>query len=352
MTDPHPGHPRVVKCLVWDLDHTLWDGSLLEDGVVDLRPGVRAVLEALDERGVLQSIASRTDHTAARRRLAELGVDHYFLHPQISSGAKAAGVAAIAAALDVALDAIAFIDDQPFERDEVRFSHPEVLCLDAADVHDLLERPELKPPFVTDEARQRRRLYQSEIDRRAAEVSFDGSGDEFLATLGIVLRIGPARQDDLLRAEELTRRTHQLNATGRAYSHEELQALRCSPGHRLLVAELEDRYGTYGKIGLGLIELAEDRWTISLFLLSCRTASRGVGSVFLGLVAAQAQSAGVRLLAELVENERNRAMYVTYRFNGFREIARQGSHVLLENDLRHVAPPPPHMKIEWLTEGE
>ncbi|HYW08705.1 MAG TPA: HAD-IIIC family phosphatase, partial [Longimicrobium sp.] len=92
-----PAEPaKKVKCVVWDLDHTVWNGILLEDEAVELRPGVEEILRTLDERGILQSIASRNDHERAMERLRALGVAEYFLHPHINWNAKGENVAGIA----------------------------------------------------------------------------------------------------------------------------------------------------------------------------------------------------------------------------------------------------------------
>jgi FkbH-like protein len=97
----------------------------------------------------------------------------------------------------------------------------------------------------------------------------------------MVMTISPARGDDLERAEELTVRTSQLNSTGRTYSREQLAELGQSDDHRLLIARLEDRYGSYGRIGPALVETGDTHWTVKLLLTSCRVMSRGVGTVLL-----------------------------------------------------------------------
>ena len=117
--------PRAVKVLVWDLDETLWSGTLIEGDDVRPRPGVPETLEALDSRGILHSIASKNDPDMALARLRELGLHDYFLYPQIGWSTKSSGIRKIAESINVGLDAIAFIDDQPFERDEVAHALPE-----------------------------------------------------------------------------------------------------------------------------------------------------------------------------------------------------------------------------------
>lgn len=335
-----------IKCIVWDLDNTLWDGVLLEDGEVTVRPHVVARIHELDRKGILHSIASKNDRDAALEKLRALGLEEMFLHPQINWNAKSDSIRNIAKALNLGLDAFAFVDDQAFERAEVAHGLPEVTCVDILDLDEALARPEFQPRFVTDESAQRRQMYRSQIARDELESEFVGTNEEFLAGLEMSFTIAPARREDLQRAEELTVRTNQLNSTGRTYSYEELDELRESPDHLLLVASLTDRFGSYGKIGLALVEKGEDAWWLRMLLMSCRVMSRGVGMVLLNHVLRLAVEAGVKVRADFVETGRNRMMQVTYAFAGFTEVARDGAHVVLEADLSAVQPPPSYVRLE------
>jgi FkbH-like protein len=339
---------QSIKCVVWDLDDTVWDGILLEDREVKLRPHVVEILKTLDERGILHSIASRNDRDFALAKLRELGIDEYFLYPQINWSSKAASVAQIAQDINIGLDAVAFIDDQPFEREEVAFSHGQVLCLDSACIEDLLDRPEFNPRFITEDSRLRRRMYMADIARNQVEAEYVGPKEEFLATLGMVFTIAPCREEDLKRAEELTVRTNQLNATGYTYSYEELDELRRSTRHELLIASLEDRHGAYGKIGLALVEKDEGVWMLKLLLMSCRVMSKGVGTILLHHILRRAKDAGVRFRAEFVSNDRNRQMLITYKFAGFKEVERMGEVILFENDYSVLQDPPVYVDVRIL----
>jgi FkbH-like protein len=335
----------VIKCVVWDLDNTLWDGILLEDDEVRLRPGVPELLEALDGRGILHSIASRNHHDTAMAKLSQLGLDQFFLYPQINWNAKSASVLAIAGALNIGLDALAFIDDQPFEREEVAGALPQVLCLDAAEAAAILDSPRFMAPFVTEDARHRRAMMRASMARDAAESEFAGPATAFLASLGMRLEIGPARPEELRRAEELTLRTNQLNTTGYTYGYDELAELVRSPDHLVLMAGLEDRYGSYGRIGLAVLTRSPELWSIRLLLMSCRVMSRGVGGVLLGHIMRAARDAGARLQAEFIGNDRNRMMLITYRLAGFRTVAEDGDHLLLEHDLEQIPEAPDYMTV-------
>ncbi|MGB8943535.1 MAG: HAD-IIIC family phosphatase [Streptomyces sp.] len=335
----------TVKCVVWDLDNTVWDGVLLEDGDVTLRPGVVDVIRTLDERGILHSIASRNDHDAAMAKLEELGIAEYFLYPQINWGNKSDSLRTVAETINIGIDTLAFVDDQPFERDEVRFAHEQVLTIDALDVAGIPALARMQPRFVTADSRERRHLYRADARRKQAEDTHHGTDEEFLASLGMRFTIEPAQERDLQRAEELTVRTNQLNATGYTYAYEELDAFRRSPDHDLLVAGLEDRYGTYGKIGLALVERGDGVRTVKLLLMSCRVMSRGVGSVLLRHLIAEAHGAGEKLRAEFVPTSRNRTMFVTYKFAGFREVEKRGEVSVLEHDGTQLQGFPPYMDV-------
>jgi FkbH-like protein len=336
---------QSIKCVVWDLDNTVWDGILLEDETVTLRPHVVEILKTLDERGILHSIASRNDHDTAMAKLREFGIDEYFLYPQINWSSKASSVGQIAKDINIGIDTIAFIDDQPFEREEVAFTHDKVLCIDSAQLDDLLDRPEFNPRFLTDDSKIRRKMYMADIRRNREEAEWVGPTEEFLATLNMIFTIAPAKEEDLKRAEELTVRTHQLNTTGYTYSYEELDAFRTSPRHKLLVSSLEDRHGTYGKIGLTLIECDPDVWTVKLLLMSCRVMSKGVGMIMIHHILREAKEAGVKLRAEFLSTDRNRQMLITYRFAGFKEVDKVGEVAIMENNFSAIQPPPPYVDL-------
>ncbi len=324
------GTNKKVKCLVWDLDETLWEGTLLESPEVKLKEGVSEVIRELDRRGILLSIASKNDYGDAMKKLEEFGLDQYFIYPQIGWSDKTQSVEAIAKAINIGIDTFAFIDDQPFEREAVGFAHPEVLLIDAADYGKLTEMDELTPRFVTEDSKLRRQMYLSDLRRKHVEAEFQGSSEEFLKTLGMELTLAPVKEGDLERVEELTVRTNQLNSTGTTYDYEELRALAQSDHHIFLVASLTDKYGTYGKIGLMLLEETEETLEIRLLLMSCRVMTRGIGSALLVHAVKLAEARGKKLRAEFIETGRNRVMYITYKMMGFEEIEEKGDWSLLE----------------------
>lgn len=312
-----PDAVPTVKCLVWDLDNTLWKGILLEDGQVEVADGVREVIEELDARGVLQSVASKNDWEPAWQRLEELGLAEYFVLPQIGWWPKSESIRRIADRLRFATATVAFVDDQPAERAEVNHHLADVRCYGAEQISSFLDLPDFTPATVTEDARRRREMYQSSFRREAAREDFSGPDEDFLRSLELVMHIRRASGDDLVRVEELTLRTSQMNATGVHYSHDTLDALRSDPRHEVLVVSMADRFGSHGSVGIVLLELGARSWHLKLLATSCRVVSFGAGTVLLNWLVGQAAQRGVHLVADFRRTERNRMMEVTYRFAGF-----------------------------------
>lgn len=309
----------LVKCLVWDLDNTLWRGTLLEDSQVQVDPVIRKVVAALDARGILQSVASKNDHDLAWAQLEECGLSDYFLLPHIGWGRKSDSIRRIAERLNFAPTAMAFMDDQPAERAEVSFHLPDVRCYSADLASALPDLPEFTPRVVTIDARRRRQMYRSGFERDAARESCIGPDAEFLRSLDLELRIGRANETELLRVEELTQRTSQMNATGVHYSARTLLTMCADATHEVLVAALTDRFGPHGRVAVSLLNKRDGCWHLKLLAASCRVVSFGIGAAVLNWLVDQAARAGVHLVADFRATARNRMMEIAYRFAGFTE---------------------------------
>lgn len=310
--------PTLVKCLIWDLDNTLWQGTLAEQDKVALSDAIREVIVGLDERGILQSVSSRNDFDSTWSQLEELGVAEYFVVPRIGWMPKSVMVKEIADELSFALGTIAFIDDMPVERADVSYHHPEVRCYEAERAAELLELPEFTPTVITVDGRRRRQMYKAAARRATARSEFAGPDEDFLRTLGIVLRIVRATDEEVARVEELTLRTSQMNATGVHYSDEALRSLLADETHEVLVVTLDDKFGGYGAVGVLLIEKFEYAWNVKLLATSCRVVFSGAGTILLRWLADAAANAGVHLVADFRRTDRNRMAEVAYRFAGFR----------------------------------
>lgn len=340
---------KQIKCVVWDLDNTIWNGILSEDANVTLNSTAKKMIELFDARGILQSISSKNNYQDAMDKLVEFGLDQYFLYPQISWDAKSKSIQNIQKSLNIGMDTFAFIDDQDFEREEVSYHLPDVSCFSEKQIPELADMDMFHPIHLTSDSKNRRQLYMNDIKRNEFKEQFSGTEEDFLNTLQLKFEISHVREGDLARAEELTVRTHQLNATGYTYSYEELERFSNDPNYSVLIASLKDKFGDYGKIGLVLLEKKPKVWRLKLLLMSCRVMSRGVGSVFLRYIAQKAKEANVDLLADFVPTNRNRIMYITYKFSGFEKDHEEDSVEVLKMDKSFEHKIPDYVE---LIEGE
>ncbi|MGH7023392.1 MAG: HAD-IIIC family phosphatase [Caulobacteraceae bacterium] len=277
-TEDGAARPKV-KCVVWDLDNTLWRGTLIEDGAEGVRFDERVpeLISELDRRGILNSIASKNAPEDAEALLRRAGLWEFFLHPQIHWNPKSGSVAAIAAALNIGMDSLALIDDQAFERGEVAAAHPAVEVFDVDFMGRMLSHPRFDV-IVTDESRNRRAMYLTEEVRREALEDATGDYDAYLRSCAIGLTIETLEARHLNRAFELTERTNQLNYSGRRLSRGDLESLMVSPDHQVLVLSASDRFGDYGLIGVALLNV--ETWTVESFFMSCRVQRKKVEHAF------------------------------------------------------------------------
>jgi FkbH-like protein len=333
----------MVKCVIWDLDNTLLSGVYLESAARPPAPdpAMLAVLEQLRARGIIHAIATRNPPEAAQYAAAVTGQD--FAAAESGWGRKSDAVRRIIADLGLGPDAVAFVDDDLYERAEVSLAVPEALVLSPEDMADAVGWPEFSPATVTAEARRRGELYAQRRRRQEEARAFAGSRDEFLRYCGARVAIAPAAADDAPRLHELSVRTHQFNTTGEAVAEAELRALIASPAHQVTTVRLSDRFGDDGMVGGCIIDFGggvwTDRppeantveregpgsrrsgrvWTVTLLMMSCRAMGRGAIEALLAWLARSAARDGARDLAvPCLITPRNVPLRLALAASGFR----------------------------------
>jgi FkbH-like protein len=318
------------KCIVWDLDNTLWDGICLE-GEVTVRPVIRSVISRLDQKGILHSIASRNEKQIAQKVLQDQKLFHFFVAPRINWLPKTTNILDIAKQLRITLDSVAFVDDDPFERDQVRFMLPDVMTIDAKDAAQLPDLREFSPGFLTQESKSRREYYHAEEKRQIDEQKF-ATREDFLMSCNMRLSIRPMQQKDIPRVLELMTRTHQLNTTGQIF--EENQLVQIVSLHDLrysvFIAEFEDKFGWNGIVGTAVVEKTTNRFRIILFAMSCRILGRGIERAFLASLVKAADKTGHSGIEALYkETGRNSMMRILYQMSGFRQASSLSDQTLI-----------------------
>jgi FkbH-like protein len=272
-----------IKCVVWDLDNTLWDGILVEDGAakLQLKARIAEIIDELDRRGIIQSIASKNNEEEALLVLKQFRIDEYFLYPQISWIPKSEAIKAIARQLNIGIDSVVFVDDSEFELQQVRDACPGVRLLDSREYLGLLEMKECQVP-ITAESMSRRRMYQVEQNRQKSAQSFGDDYKAFLAQCDIEVKIEPLTEENLERVHELTQRTNQMNFSGNRYERQVLGKILDTSFLDTYVLSCQDRFGSYGIVGFGIVDNREPRLTDLMF--SCRIQSKRVEHAFLGYI--------------------------------------------------------------------
>lgn len=307
----------MIKCIVWDLDETLWEGVLSEGDAAEPRREVEPVLKELDQRGILHSVASRNEQEQALAHLDRHGLRDYFVYPQVGWSAKSVAISKIAEELQLSPAHIAFVDNCPRERAEVALAHPQVLCLDAEKLSRLTTLEALKP-VQSGEGRRRRLRIQQQQRRQKAEREFTGPSQEFLRSLDLRVEVFEAAIEDLDRAQELTARTTQLNSTGVFFSSHDLQQ-QIEQGTRCWLVRATDRFGDYGTVAMALVDEQETQHHCRLLLTSCRVLNQGVGGALLVFLMRRAVEHGAELTVDFRANSRNRMMDISLRLAGFSE---------------------------------
>ncbi len=329
-------HVPPIKCLVLDLDNTLWGGVIGEAGLAGIEfgndyPGSayrdfqQAVL-SLRDRGILLAIASRNDQPQARevfeRHSGMLLRWEDFAATEIHWQDKAVSLRRISESLRIGLDSLAFYDDDPVQRESIRSQLPEVTVIDVP-VDPLLRSASLLDceafdcVAITDEDRQRAALYERERQREHARHETTSLA-EFLTQLHIRATAGDVDSATLPRVAQLINKTNQFNLTARRYTEGEIHA-QLNAGAIGIWLRVTDRFGDYGLVGAAFaLPGPRGEWRIDNFVLSCRILGRQVETALLSELARRVQNAGgKRLAGEYVPTARNSAASDFFASHGF-----------------------------------
>jgi FkbH-like protein len=264
---------------VWDLDNTLWHGILLESADVRLNAEAVGVLRQLDARGILLSVASKNDPALAQQKMIEFGISEYMLLPQIGWLPKSEGIKRLGAQLNIGLDTFAFVDDNPFELEEVSSALPMVMCIDARELSKLVAQGRFRGSG-TEEAKRRRAMYREAIAREEYEQSFGDDFFAFLRSCEMRLCVLKYRSEYYDRLCELVQRTNQLNFSGHKYKPGEIEPILADDRLETWLLECSDKFGSYGVVGCGIISRIPGQVSVQDFMLSCRVQGKFIEQAF------------------------------------------------------------------------
>ncbi len=324
------------KCLVLDLDNTLWGGVLGEEGIGGIALGedypgnvykdFQRKLLSLRDRGVLLAVASKNNESDVlevfRKHPDCLLKAEDFAALQIHWEDKAKSLAAIARELNISTDALAFFDDNPLEREWIRSQMPEVTVIEAPSspldfASALDESGAFDHLSISEEDLTRSEMYRREQERTSLRAR-TATLEEFLQQLKMEVTIGHINQETLPRVAQLLAKTNQFNLTTRRHSASELEALSESSAVALWL-RVKDRFGEHGLVGVAIGMPGESgQWVIDTFLLSCRVFGRHVETALLSVLSRIVHERGGQvLIGEYIPTPKNGLVSEFYPNHGF-----------------------------------
>lgn len=306
-----PPETKKVKCVCWDLDNTLWDGVLGDDGTenISFNPAALELMNEFDRRGILQTICSKNEYSLAWKKIVSERIEHFFLFPEIHWEPKSISIQRIAKNLNIGLDSIALIDDSIRELKEVASVLPEVSVFSADQIPRLIERDQFNVPF-SNETALRREKYIAEYKRSDSLKLSLKDPLEFIASCKMKLSLMyPVNEDDVNRCLELLQRTNQFNLTGARYNRKELDQLLRSSSHQIFCGRLQDTFGHMGVIIFIAINISGTTPVVEEFVMSCRAAQKFIDIATLQWVMNMfSQDGEPRLKIQYKETGRNKPL--------------------------------------------
>jgi FkbH-like protein len=303
------------KCLVLDLDNTVWGGVIGDDGLEGIVIGqgdgvgeayteVQQAALALRERGIILAVCSKNTDEVARQPFREhpemlLKLDHIAVF-QANWSDKATNIEAIAKTLNIGLDSLVLLDDNPIERSQVRKALPMVAVPELPADPSLYARTLLNAGYFeavtfSEEDRQRAALYQANAQRAELSSKSRDMG-EFLASLEMKIEFAPFDAIGIGRITQLINKTNQFNLTTRRYTRSEVENMSTSSDFVTFQIRLLDRFGDNGIISIVIARHKDASYEIDTWLMSCRVLGRRVEEAVIAELVRHSRANGVKIL--------------------------------------------------------
>lgn len=331
---------KVRKCVVLDLDNTLWGGVIGDDGLDGIALGqnssvgeahvaLQRFLLDLRRRGVILAVCSKNEDAIARTPFRDhpemvLKEDHIAVFIANWTD-KANNIREIAATLNIGTDSLVFLDDNPVERGQVRAILPEVavpeLTEDPADYIGLLANAGYFEAIgLSEEDLARADFYQANAER--VSLQRIGNLEEYLLSLQMVATVSPFDAVGRVRIAQLINKSNQFNLTTRRYSESDVEAFENDPAKFCLQVRLSDRFGDNGMVSVVIFDKAANEWSCDTWLMSCRVLGRRVEELVLATVAESARNAGItRLKGTYIPTMKNGLVVEHFAKLGFTKTA-------------------------------
>jgi len=333
---------KKVKCVIVDLDNTMWKGIIRNVGVENLEIRIDKerfhwnVLAILHARGILIGVISKNDpylESDIRAFIKEHLAGTEFVCFILNWKDKWENLKQVQEQLNIGLDSIAFIDDSVFEREQMKAMLPEVRIYDQNIFEKLLYMPEFQPEFVTKESKKRTEFYIQENQRK--QVQNTTSRDEFLGQCNFTISIEKMQPYQVDRVSELIQRTNQLNTSIKRYTKDQIIAFSREQNCDIFTVNVSDKFGDYGLVGVCIGFHRDNIYEIDTLLFSCRIMSRGVEDYTLTSVLNHARTRHFeKVILQFEKGPKNDQMRTILSNNNFVEFNDNGSSVIYGFNLQ------------------
>lgn len=337
------------KCLILDLDNTLWGGVVGEVGLDGISLSAikegsqfyifQRQLKRLKEMGALLTICSKNNPEDAIEVLnnhpAMILKENDFVSMKINWKPKPENISELSQELNIGLDSMVFIDDSEFERESVKSQLPDVIVPEMP--KDTTKLPEwfldIQRKYflfisVTEEDANKTEMYKSQVQREQLQKSSINL-EEYLTSLQMKQKIWSVSEEDIVRAAQLTQKTNQFNLTTRRYTEFDIRRMIESDDYLVLMSSMEDRFGDNGKIALMIVEKNDRRARIDTFLMSCRVMGRYVENQFVDYVESMLANMGVEEIeAEYITTKKSAPVKDFWDSLGYKRVKEEDGKVL------------------------
>lgn len=353
------------KCIVLDLDNTLWGGIIGEDGIDKIKLGhnvegrpfleFQKYLLALFNRGVILAINSKNNLKDAmmvfHRHPYMILKENHFAAIKINWDDKIANMKAIAKELNIGTDSLVFIDDDKFNRQIMKNAMPEVLTVELPDdpslyPKTLMELNDFNTLQITNEDINKSRMYAEQRKRHDFKTE-TGNINAYLKNLEMVATFEKANSFTIPRISQLTQKTNQFNTTTKIYLEEDIKRFSESRGFIIASVKAKDKFGDNGIIGVTILKKVSGyAWEIDTFLLSCRVIGRGIERAMLEYIIRQAKKRNAKIITGVfIPTKKNMPAKDFYKFNGFDLIKREGNSEIWQYNTRRKYKKPDFIKV-------
>lgn len=326
-------YKRRKKCLALDMDNTLWGGVIGEVGFENIDIGLcysdfQRRLKEIKEKGTILIAVTKNDYEDAvsafqNKNMVLQKEDFAYICANWSN--KAENIVNIIALLNIGMESVVFVDDNPIERENIRINLPDIVVPEfpyditrlnefAIDLYDKY----FYNPFPVEEDKKKTRMYQDNMLRETIKMQCKDIS-EYIKQLNITVRFKRAMKADLLRVSELSNKTNQYNTSVIRYSENELDILMDNPQYHIYIAEISDRIGDNGLCIACIIRYNTEIATIENFFMSCRIMGRKIENAFFENLVRRLKKLGIRQInGKYVPNGKNIPAKDFFISNGFK----------------------------------